>query len=141
MRATVITDASHCSRTKAGGWAAWIAYDGGNKGRHAGAFRERPQDSGIAELQAVFNGLWIAYNAGARDILVQTDCMSVVHAIKGMGPYAELYRAARREYFPDAAIRSRHVKGHSGIQDSRSYCNRWCDAEAKRHMRKQRDEL
>lgn len=140
MRATVITDASFCSNTKAGGWAAWIAYDGGHKGRHAGAFRDRPPNSGIAELQAVFNGLWLAYKEGARGILVQTDCMSVVHAVRGTGPYAHLYGAAKRDHFPQAAIRARHVKGHTSVQDSRSYCNRWCDSEAKRHMRAQRKE-
>lgn len=138
MRATVIADASFCSRTKAGGWAVWVAYDGGAKGRHAGQFRSRPPNSGTAELQAVLNGIWIAYQKGARDILVQTDCMAVVHAVKGVGGYAVAYRAARVAYFPDAAIRAKHVRGHTTVADARSYCNRWADAEAKKHMREQR---
>jgi ribonuclease HI len=138
MRATVIADASFCSRTKAGGWAVWVAYDGGTKGQHSGMFRSRPPSSGIAELQAVLNGLWIAHQNGARDILIQTDCMSVVHAINGVGAYAKLYRDAHTKHFADATVRAKHVKGHTTIADARSWCNRWCDTEAKRHMRKQR---
>lgn len=141
MRATVITDASFCSVTKAGGWAAWIAYDDKRpKGQHSGMFRSRPPNSGVAELQAALNGLWLAYQNGARDILVQTDCTAIVHAVQGKGGYAETYRLAKAEHFPQAAVRAKHVKGHSSTQDARSWCNRWCDAEAKKHMRAQREE-
>ena len=137
MRATVIADASFCSNTKAAGWAVWIAYDGGAKEKRSGVFRVSPPNSGIAELQAVLNGVWIAYERGARSILVQTDCLSVVHAVKGAtNAYGALWRSARVEYFPLA-----HVRGHTNVQDSRSWCNRWADGEAKRHMRLQREEL
>lgn len=138
MRATVICDASFCHETKAGGWACWIAYDDKAKGRHSGKFRSRPKDSGIAELQAVLNGIWISYQNGARDILIQTDCTSVVHAIKGVGAYARTYLQAKAEHFPQAVIRSKHVRGHTSVDDARSWCQRWCDAEAKKHMRDQR---
>lgn len=140
MRATVICDASFCSRTKAGGWAAWIAYDGGTKGRHSGKFRSRPSNSGTAELQAVLNGIWIAYQNGARDILVQTDCMAIVHAVKGGSVYGKIFVAAKRDHFPLAAVRAKHVRGHTDVADSRSWCNRWADKEAKKHMREQRKE-
>lgn len=142
MRATVIADASFCSTTKAAGWAVWVAYDGGAKEKRSGVFRDRPPNSGIAELQAALNGIWLAYQHGARDILIQTDCESVVHAIKGANnAYGALWRDARDKYFPQAVIRARHVRGHTRVQDSRSWCNRWADAEAKRHMRTQREEL
>ncbi len=141
-RATVITDASFCSRTNAGGWAAWIAYDGGAKGRHSGMFRSRPANSGIAELQAVLNGIWFAYQNGARDILVQTDCMPIVHAVQGIGKgtYVSMYREAKAVHFPLAAVRAKHVRGHTAKDDSRSWCNRWADSAAKKQMRKQREE-
>ena len=139
MRTTVITDASFCSETKAGGWAAWIAYDVGPKGQHSGMFRSRPPNSGVAELQAALNGIWLAYQNGARDILIQTDCLAIVHAAQGKGAYGEAFRLAKRDHFPAAVIRAKHVKGHSDVQDARSWCNRWCDKQAKIHMRKQRD--
>lgn len=140
MRATVITDASFCHETKSGGWAAWIAYDKGPKGQHSGAFRSRPSNSGVAELQAALNGIWLAYQNGARDILIQTDCAAVVHAVQGGGGYAKDYRAAKAEHFPQAAVRAKHVRGHTNVADARSWCNRWADGEAKRHMREQREE-
>ena len=142
MRATVITDASFCHQTKAGGWAAWIAYDQGPKGQHSGMFRSRPKDSGTAELQAALNGIWLAYQNGARDILIQTDCMPVVHAVQGFGTgvYVAIYRDARRQHFPDAAVRAKHVRGHTSTDDARSWCNRWADSAAKKQMRKQREE-
>ena len=139
MKATVITDASFCQQTKAGGWAAWIAFDGGAKEQHSGVFRSRPQNSGFAELQAALNGIWFAYRRGSREILVQTDCLAVVHAAKHTGAYAEAFRKARVEHFPDAVINAKHVKGHTKTADARSWCNRWCDREAKYKMRQQRD--
>ena len=141
MKATVITDASFCHETKAGGWAAWIAYDGGTKEKQSGNFRSRPPNSGVAELQAALIGIWFAYKNGAREILIQTDCMSVVHAVQQRsGPYASKYREAQLEHFKDAKVRCKHVKGHSSTQDARSWCNRWCDEAAKIQMRKQRGE-
>lgn len=140
MRATVITDASFCGKTKAGGWAAWIAYDKGAKGRHGGMFRSRPSNSGIAELHAALNGIWIAYQNGARDILVQTDCMSIVHAVKGVGGYAKHFRDARMKHFPQAVVRAKHVRGHTDKDDARSWCNRWADEHAKYWMKMQRKE-
>lgn len=140
MRATVITDASFCHQTKSGGWAAWVAYDIGPKGQHSGMFRSRPENSGIAELQAALNGIWLAYQNGARDILIQTDCMSIVHAVNGTGAYAKLYRLAKTGHFPQAKVRAKHVQGHTQVADARSWCNRWVDARAKYWMRRQREE-
>jgi ribonuclease HI len=139
-RATVITDASFCSETRSGGWAAWIAYDGGGpKGQHAGMFRNRPLNSGVAELQAALNGIWLAYQNGARDILIQTDCLAIVHAAQGKGAYGKTFMLEKRTHFSQAVIRAKHVKGHSTTQDARSWCNRWADKQAKLYMRKQRD--
>jgi len=64
--------------------------------------------------------------------------MGVVHAIKGVGAYAKMFREARLKHFADAAVRAKHVKGHTTVADARSWCNRWADKEAKRHMRAQR---
>jgi ribonuclease HI len=139
MKATVIADASFCSQSKSGGWACWIAYDGGVKGKHSGLFRSNPADSSEAELNAVLNGLRLAYQNGARNILVQTDCLAIVHAVNGQNKFAAKYREAKIAHFPLACIRAKHVKGHTRTEDARSWCNRWCDTEAKKHMRRQRD--
>lgn len=139
MRATVIADASFCSRTGAAGWAAWIAYDGGMKGQHSGVFRSNPSGSSAAELLAVLCAIWHAHKGGAQEILVQTDCLAVVHAVNLQNRMAQTFLTAKANHFPGARVRAKHVKGHTQTTDSRSWCNRWCDAEAKRQMRAQRN--
>lgn len=138
MRATVITDASFCPKTKAGGWACWITPDVGTRVKLSGKFQNLPESATFAELWSAYNGLAVAYKMGARVILLQSDCMTVGTAISkpngkhGFGPF-------RDEHIPDAVVQFRHVKGHTNDPAARSYVNRWCDAEAKRHMRELRD--
>lgn len=135
MRATVITDASFCPDTKACGWAAWIAPDLGERHRASGRFKDIAGDVNVAEVRAAINGITLAYRIGARIILIQSDSVAVASAIKkGKWGWAE----ARTLHFPDATVNYRHVKGHTNIQDARSFVNRWCDKEAKRHMKEMR---
>jgi len=57
-------------------------------------------------------------------VLAQSDC-------KGM-----LGRIPKHLY--GVRVTTRHVKGHTSNPDARSYVNRWCDREAKKHMREGR---
>lgn len=146
VRATVIADASFCPTTKAGGWAVWVNvnWPGGRHERikRSGTFHRRPTSSTWAEAMAVWNGIFFAYTAGARDILAQTDCLEIVQnrgapsSTKGFHTYAD----ARAKHWPEATVRFKHVKGHNlkNVQDRRTWVNDWCDKEAKRHMKKQR---
>lgn len=136
MRATIITDASFCPKTKAAGWAAWIASDLGPRVRKAGGFKERPNTSTIAEVWAAYNGMFIAYKLGARRLLIQSDCVAVATAINkpnGKYGFAEMI-----DRMPGATFEYRHVKGHTRNPASRSWVNRWCDKHAKYHMELQR---
>lgn len=137
MRATIITDASFCPQTKAHGWACWISLDGGKKVRRSGSFLKNPVTSNEAELWAAVNGLVIAYAEGARTILLQTDCLGVVQS---MGK-EEVFQANWAHRFPGASISLRHVKGHTDNPDARSWVNRWCDRQARVHMRAMRSTL
>lgn len=142
-RATVITDASYCHRTKAAGWAAWIRTDGQPPIKRYGTFKDTPSGPAQAELWASYNGLYFAHAVGATTVLLQTDCMAVVDKFNGnmsalagslkAKPYAELKAKGI-----NLQIKAKHVKGHTKTQDARSYCNRWCDEWAKKQMRKQR---
>lgn len=135
MRATVITDASFCPDTKAGGWAVWIAGDIGARIKQSGPFKTNPPSSNDAEIMAAINGCAIAYRAGARTILIQSDCKGVQDAIlKGKA----IWKAAKTLHFPDAHIQYRHVKGHTNNPAARSWVNRWCDEQAKKHMKEAR---
>lgn len=131
MRATVITDASWCPDTKVGGWAAWISPDIGARVQKSGIFKQKVQNSSEAEIQAAINGCMIAYAMGARTILLQSDCLAISSAMEKR----PMWKKRQALHFPDAKIRYRHVKGHTSNSNSRSYVNRWCDAEARAHMR------
>lgn len=133
MRATVITDASFCARTQAGGWAAWIRFENNLLIRLSAEFRERPADSTEAEAKAALNGVVRAQREGATQVLLQTDCMAVV---TGLSLWA------KRLGVPiHCRVTSRHIKGHNGGRTARSWVNEWCDREAKKHMRAMRDRV
>ena len=146
MRATVITDASHCPQSKVGGWAAWVRVDGHpDPIRRHGTFREQPRTSEHAELYAAANGLYLAQRHGATTVLLQTDCMAVVNAINRDGVVPPLTRTLWDMW--DAAmvlmgwqgdLRAQHVKGHTTHEEARFYVNRWCDEHAKKAMKAER---
>ncbi|WP_202208770.1 reverse transcriptase-like protein [Gluconobacter sp. Gdi] len=135
-RATVIADASFCPMTHAAGYAFWISTNSG-KVKHAGRFRRRPKTSFEAEYWAAFNGAKIAISVkDATYVLIQTDCLRVVQCINTNQGLISLLR----KKYPSVNIEARHVKGHTDNPDPRFYVNRWCDEEAKKHMRTERRE-
>lgn len=144
MKATVITDASFCHETKASGWAAWIRIDGRPDPIKAYGSFKAPVDSATdAEMMAALNGLWLAYKHGATTALLQTDCLAVVEACSQprRQPKVRQRWLVGLEHcglagFP---VSARHVRGHTKIQDARSYVNRWCDKHAKQSMREARE--
>jgi ribonuclease HI len=142
MRATVIADASFCPETRAAGWAAWITLSNNlvfpERIKRFGAFHRLPEHSTQAEEWALYNGLWLAYQRGAREILAQTDCLTVID--KCLSNNAA-FLTAKAAAFPDATVSFRHVKGHTNREEARFFVNRWCDANAKRIMIEQRKEL
>lgn len=144
-KATVITDASWDSRTLAGGWAAWIRIDGADgpiKG--SGPLLQSPEQADTAEIMAAINGMFLARKHGAGPILLQTDCLLVVTMvnqtarIKQLRRWAEYARIAGLDL---GSLTAKHVKGHTRVDDARSYVNRWCDEQAKQHMRAVRSRL
>ena len=144
MKVSIITDASYDPVTKAGGWAAWITSDLG-RAQCSGQFKTLFDNAAQAELGAAINGLCAAQlRFRPTHVLLQTDCLAVVEVTNtsslhnSQAHLASMWRQAKATYFPDLAITARHVKGHTSVNDARSYCNRWCDKHAKRHMRTHR---
>lgn len=137
-RATVNTDASFCPRTKAGGWACWIAIDGGLKIKKSGVFHKRPKSAAEAEFWAMLNGAWLAAHNGATNLLVQGDCTGALKKLR-------LDTPERRALFVQiphkVTIRTKWVKAHKHTETARHWVNDWCDKQAKRHMRAQRKDL
>ncbi|MEM1345568.1 MAG: reverse transcriptase-like protein [Pseudomonadota bacterium] len=144
-RATVITDASFCADTRSAGWAAWIKGDDGLSIQRSGTFNMPPASSLEAETWAAANGVFLAVSAGARVILLQTDCMTVVHGVQKKGRQApKIWRKNLKmaletlPYAVDLQLSARHVKGHTRDGAPRSWVNRWCDKHARRAMKEQR---
>lgn len=135
LRATVNTDASFCPRTKAGGWAAWVAIDGGKKIKLSGKFHKRPKNSAEAELWAIFNGVFLAAQQGVTEVLVQSDCkIALEHLSRDSSQMRYFFRRLPGE----VRIRTKHVNAHTDTATPRTWVNDWCDKMAKNHMREQR---
>ena len=134
ISATVITDASYCHATGVAGWAAWVKSSTFCKMKHGVLIP--CANSAEAELYAAMNGIWFPVNAGATSILLQSDNMQVVNALNDEGGkwMNSLWRRIKAEHFRDIKVRAKHVKGHTNVQDARSFVNRWCDSKAKEHM-------
>jgi len=144
--ATVITDASHCGETNAAGWAAYIRIDGQKAPVKMYAPFKKPLTTSMeAELLAAINGMCLAKFHGAEQILLQTDCLAVVSLINGQTRKRRLrnkfFAACDLAKLDPTEVRARHVKGHTRVQDARSYVNRWCDKNARAAMRQYRKQL
>lgn len=143
-RATVITDASYCQQTGSAGWAAWVRIDGHFAAiKMSGQPKHPPVNSTFAEIYAALNGIWLAYHHGARDILIQSDCMTVIHLVAGRCKNQDMVKLWRdgMSLMPSANVAARHVKGHNynKVKDARTYVNDWCDRQAYFQMEKGRD--
>ena len=143
-RATVITDASHCPHYDVGGFGAYVRIDGISDAlKFSGPLKGPIGSSTFAEVRAALIGIWYAYRNGGTHILLQTDCMTLIHLRREQCKSAslvELWRSAfDRPDMPDlSTVSARHVKGHGVIKDARTWVNAWCDDVAKQHMKKER---
>jgi len=136
MRATVITDASFCPETKVAGWAGWIRIDGHPVPiKRMGKIKGPVNDATEAEVYAALNGIWVAVMSGATQVLIQSDCMSVINLVQRKALSVRLIKiwdeALARPEFATVGITAAHVKGHGLIKDARTFVNAWCDTNAR----------
>ena len=148
LRATVISDASFWNGTsnkyrKKGtvkahaGWAAWISMDNLEKPIRAyGALTKGLcNNSTEAEMYAALNGIWIAAQNGAQEILVRSDCMTVTHAIRGELQSPALLKlwwgALQQHDLMGIKLTAKHVKGHGEIKDRATWVNNWVDEKSR----------
>lgn len=168
MMITIFCDASHCSRTMAGGWGAWAKRDGWEFGRvFGGPLENKPANSSEAELSAIASALSQLASAGdlepVRTIILQSDSLAALSAIKALSTARWSRSDDRRDSGGSVArvkltknerasmevltaalagrpIFLRHVKGHkSGT--GRNWVNSQCDRVARKHMRSLRNSL
>lgn len=150
MNVTIMVDASYCDTTKAAGCGYWIA---SSRGKKAGAecLPNRPRNSVVAEMQAVVAATKAALSLellrSGDEALIQTDCQSAIHAFSGTRKNLRTDEEVAvnfmriTELVHNVRIAYRHVKGHSGVNKTRYISNNKCDLQAKKVMRRMRDDI
>lgn len=144
--ATVISDASWCPETRAAGYACWVVCNG-DRIRDAGPIPFAPETSNDAEIYALRRGVELARQSfKASALLLQSDCVGALHRFGLYGGqkksrYTPISRTAMKDHFlgEEFKVMCKHVKGHTNNPDARSYVNRWCDKEAGRFMKMERN--
>lgn len=147
MLVTINTDASYIDGFA--GFAFWIVCDE-FKVLKAGVLRKKVKRPEIAEFKCIINALHILFKNDCKKvtkIIINTDCMNVIHCCEGNLTAIKKYKLNVYE-FPaltlkfkqimkdkNIEIEFRHVKSHTGNTDARSYVNQWCDKEAKKYAR------
>jgi len=143
MLITLFTDAGYRPDLKRGTWAAWYKAEG-QTFRRSGILRSEILYSADAELMAIANAFYYIRRdlkpSGKDKIILQTDCMEAIAAIKAgnhIRPKAReavitinsLWTAA------EFSLDMRHVNGHKGTATPRNAVNTWCDKECQRKMK------
>lgn len=144
MLVTLMTDASFCHDTRAGGYGFWAISERAKLGG-GGPLKNRVSGACAAEMMAVVNGLDAARKQGVAEtgdhFLVQVDSMDAIARFNGrVQPNHSdekdaliALNAFTREH--GVTVSFRHVKAHSGKKDQRSRANQHCDRRAKEGMR------
>lgn len=169
MMLTLFADASFCPKTGAAGWGSWAIKDGWPKGKFLGGpIRRELSTSNTAELCGIAAALWKHDQDGDLEgvtaLMLQCDNVTALGYILAALPQASVRRLKNQRNAPIGLARTqnklhlealdairkaghgrriflRHVKGHNGTDDGRSWVNTQCDAEARRHMEARRVEL
>lgn len=168
MKMTLFVDASFCPKTLAAGWGSWAIRDDWSKGRNRGGplnTKHPVTSSNAAEIAGIGASLWqhsqLGDLQGLSSLMIQCDNTAALGFIATKIPRAvrsgkQLFSKAKWGDDPLISavmatvcetlagvplIDLRHVKGHSGLDDGRSWVNRKCDSEAKKNMILQRKRL
>ena len=149
MIVTINTDAAWHSDTKIGGYAFWITCDEGRM-MQSGVLKRRAGRPEIAEFKCILNALWVVGVKKLKNvskIIVNTDCLNVIHLVTGDKKAIKLYKLYWGKYLvkeytllltkfkiKKSIVKFRHVKSHNGTETKREYVNDWCDRSAKEEM-------
>jgi ribonuclease HI len=138
MWVTLYTDASFRTR---GGWGIWLRSEKGRIVR-SGECPDTVDDSAAAEMFAALIGIEICLKSWpeTKGIQVNSDCLMVVN---GLYPWSQPIRRKSirviqekiREILKAKELRvmGKHVKGHSGTGNTRSWLNNQVDKLAGQH--------
>lgn len=155
MLVTINTDASFHPSLKYGAYAFWAICNDW-KITKSGVFRKKCLDPDDAEAKCILNALTVVFKShkGISKVIINTDSLNAVAYLTNNKEHVRKYRLSPsqrtrfyrlfseiRKTYQRTPIEFRHVKAHSGVNDSRSYVNEWCDTEAKRQLRTKTQKL
>jgi ribonuclease HI len=151
MIVTINTDASFNVKHQIGTFAFWIV---SNEGRiqQSGVLRRTVSRPEIAEFKCVINAVHVLGSqrwAGIKKIIINTDCLNVIHLLNkdkkkiakyhlaswGSNLVNQFYITLSKHHLTKAEIEFRHVQSHVEITSSKIFVNDWCDKAAKEMMR------
>lgn len=151
---TIYTDASHCCKTKTGGWACWVKVSKYETFQSSGFFKTPVYDSTDAELRAIANALSCVIktlDVKGKILVVVTDSSMAIDYIKlnVKRPRRGRLKEGRRlrssiatlinGMIPkDCQLKLNKVKAHSKSDGARSYVNDIVDKAARKTMREGR---
>lgn len=148
MNVTINTDASFSATHKRGSFAFWIVCNN-FKILKSGLLKAKVSRPEQAEFKAIINAFYVLFNedcSAITKIIVNTDCLNVIHLLTGNKEAIQRYRLGswgrdlvskynsvkgKTKHTASIPVEFRHVRSHTGIGDARSYVNEWCDKEAK----------
>lgn len=152
MVVTINTDASFSRKYQVGSYAFWIKCDEFNISK-SGMLRKKISRPENAEFRCIINALHTLFIQKTKEriglIVVNTDCMNVIHLINddkekirrySLGSWGrhmvQTYMLLRIKHkHLKTKIEFRHVKAHKEIEEGREFINDWCDKEAKKHIK------
>lgn len=157
MIVTINTDASWHNETKYGSYAFWMVSNAG-KVQHSGALRNKCARPETAEFRCILNAIEVLGRMkwpNVQRVVVNTDCLNVIHVIKNDTRAIKKYGLATwgaklmTEYnlllmkhgMNKKEFDFRHVKAHTSTESKREYVNQWCDDKAKEALMKKLNSL
>lgn len=149
MTITVNTDASFSENRKIGSYAYQIIGFNFTE-KKSGPIPSRCWDSTEAEAKCIFNAIYFIANntflmQEVKRIIVNTDSLNAIHLFRNdyenIGkfnlnkPHLTYQKRRMNQWLKTRLagkiVEFRHVKSHTGEQNSRSVANGWCDNAAK----------
>ena len=150
MIVTINTDASYHPKFKVAAFAFWIV---SNEGRicHSGSLKKKLHRPEQAEFQCIINAFHVLGKQGYKNIskiIVNTDCLNVIHLVNGDKKAIQKYRLAswgnhlverlfsvkRKFKMTKIPCEFRHVPSHVDTDTKKRWVNEWCDRQAKYHL-------
>lgn len=150
MFVLISCDASHCTQTHACGYGYILISDrktvkGGSR------FVEPRENNNHCEVMAIANSVQKALNAGVMrkgdTLRIETDCKAFVDAVNGDCSICDKDFADVLDFIKSLisayrlVLQVEHVNSHCGKKGGKYWRNRFCDGQARKHMREMRAQI